>query len=223
MKFEPLAERAKIEGVNGFSAHELLAIITSRRPEDADGCLKAVVDFGRERGGIDGYDINDRDLWQMRFGLEEYEITRMQAAVRLGEMLAVQKDTERPNMTSPDAVYKEMRSLLKDEQEQFYLLLLDTKCRLKRKVLLHIGTLDTSLVGVREVFRIAVRDAASSIICVHNHPSGDPTPSIEDISITNRLIQVGRQLEIPLSDHLIVAKGGFTSLRLDGHVNFTGA
>ena len=78
------------------------------------------------------------------------------------------------------------------------------------------GTLTASLVHPREVFRLALREAAAAVILVHNHPSGDPTPSREDREVTERLVQVGEILGVPVLDHVIVAERGYVSLREDG-------
>jgi DNA repair protein RadC len=81
-----------------------------------------------------------------------------------------------------------------------------------RKALIHIGTLTMSIVGPREIFREAVRDGASSIIVAHNHPSGDPSPSPEDIEITRILIDAGKLLDIPVLDHVIIGHRRYSSL-----------
>jgi DNA repair protein RadC len=83
---------------------------------------------------------------------------------------------------------------------------------------IHIGTVNLSVVGPREVFREAVRENAVSVIVGHNHPSGDPTPSPEDINITHRLRAVGEMLDIPVLDHVVVASRGFVSLVESGMV-----
>ncbi|MCZ6691057.1 MAG: DNA repair protein RadC [Planctomycetota bacterium] len=98
------------------------------------------------------------------------------------------------------------------EKEHFYAMLLDSKNRLLREDLVSVGTLTASLVHPREVFRSAIRDAAASIIVAHNHPSGDPTPSAEDLEITARLRKAGELIGIPLLDHVIIGAGTYVSL-----------
>jgi DNA repair protein RadC len=92
-------------------------------------------------------------------------------------------------------------------------LLLDGKHRLKRCEAVSEGTLTTSLVHPREVFRAAVRESAAAVVVVHNHPSGDPEPSLEDLEVTRRLIDVGRLVGVPVLDHVVVGDGRFVSLR----------
>lgn len=99
-----------------------------------------------------------------------------------------------------------------DEREHFVLLALDGKHRLKKEILVSIGTLAMSLVHPREVFRPAIEEGAAGVIVVHNHPSGDPTPSAEDLQVTRRLEEAGKLLGIPLLDHVVVTREGFRGL-----------
>ncbi len=122
-------------------------------------------------------------------------------------------------LRDPAAVYEVMRKRrLPRDREVFSALLLDAKNRLVRAVTVSVGTLTASLVHPREVFKAAIRHSAASIILVHNHPSGDPTPSREDIEVTERLVEVGKVLGIELLDHVILGSNGrFESLRETGY------
>jgi len=102
------------------------------------------------------------------------------------------------------------------EQEHLRVLLLDTRNRLIRTIEVYRGSLNTSLIRVGEVFRDAVRSNAASIIIVHNHPSGDPTPSPEDVSVTRALVEAGSLLDIEVLDHLVIGKNCFVSLKSKG-------
>lgn len=99
------------------------------------------------------------------------------------------------------------------EVEQFRVLTLDAKHRVKQNVVVSVGSLTSSLVHPREVFRLAVRTVAAALVCVHNHPSGDPEPSAEDLEVTRRLASVGRTIGIALLDHVVVGDQSFVSLR----------
>jgi DNA repair protein RadC len=101
-------------------------------------------------------------------------------------------------------------------QEEFHALLLNTRHRIVREVAVTRGILDASLIHPREVFRPAVVESAAGVILVHNHPSGDPTPSAEDRAVTRQLAEAGRSLGIPVLDHVIVGDGGYTSLAQEG-------
>jgi DNA repair protein RadC len=98
-------------------------------------------------------------------------------------------------------------------QEEFHIVTLDTKHKPIRTHRITVGTLDASLVHPREVFRPAIRDAASAVILVHNHPSGDPTPSREDRQVTQQLTEAGKLIGITVLDHIVVAKEDAVSLR----------
>jgi DNA repair protein RadC len=100
--------------------------------------------------------------------------------------------------------------------EEFHLLALDSQSRVLREVLVTRGILDSSLVHPREVFRAAIAEAAAGIIVVHNHPSGDPTPSAEDRTVTRQLVAAGQLLDVPLHDHVIIAGDRFTSFAAQG-------
>jgi DNA repair protein RadC len=116
-------------------------------------------------------------------------------------------------------VHRHFHPRLRDAPtEQFHILLLDARHRVLRSVLTSQGTLTASLVHPREVFRPALREGAAALVLVHNHPSGDPTPSLEDREITRRLARAGVLLGIPVLDHVIVADRGYASLREQGEL-----
>ena len=103
------------------------------------------------------------------------------------------------------------------ECECFIVLILNTRKRVKGHQLVTIGTMDTLLVHAREVFRTAIVASASGVILLHNHPSGDPTPSEADIKVTRDLIRAGQILKIEVVDHIVVGRPGFQSLRALGY------
>jgi DNA repair protein RadC len=102
--------------------------------------------------------------------------------------------------------------------EEFHVLLLNARHEVMRRVMVSRGSLNASIVHPREVFRPAILGSAASIVLVHNHPSGDPEPSEEDLAITKRLVQVGELVGIGVLDHVIIAKRGFVSLRARGQL-----
>jgi DNA repair protein RadC len=139
------------------------------------------------------------------------------AAVEIGRRLAQAPPRDREALQSPEDVYRrvkyEMQAL---EQEHLRVLLLDTRNRLLRQVDVYVGSLNTSLVRIGEIFRDAIQRGAASMIVVHNHPSGDPTPSSEDVAVTRALVQAGRLLDVEVLDHVVVGRAGFTSLKAKG-------
>ena len=156
---------------------------------------------------------------EAEFGLGPVSAHRLQAAFSLARAIFSAQRPARRSLRSPRAVFELLAPHAAGlEQETFWSLLLDGKQRLKRLVPVTSGTLTASLVHPREVFRSAVREAAAALIVVHNHPSGDPEPSSEDLAVTERLRQAGAVLGIPLLDHVIVGDGCFVSLRERGAV-----
>lgn len=141
---------------------------------------------------------------------------RLAAAFALGRAVEVSRHGPRPGLGCASSVHAVVAPRLRGlAQEHFLVLLLDGRHRLQRVEPVSAGTLSASLVHPREVFAPAVRESAAAVIVVHNHPSGDPTPSMEDREVTRRLIESGRLLGIPLLDHLVVADDGWVSLRED--------
>ena len=125
---------------------------------------------------------------------------------------------------SPDDVYGHFAQRMRwHQQENFMVLLLDGRNRLIRESRVSQGTLNASLVHPREVFRSAVREAAASLVLVHNHPSGDPAPSAEDLEVTDRLVEAGRVLGIRILDHVVVAHQCYFSFREEGRLADTPA
>lgn len=141
---------------------------------------------------------------------------RLAAAFELGRRAAVDVRPFGAPIRGPADVFRLVGPSLRDRpQEEFHTLLLNTRHRVVRSVPVTRGILDASLIHPREVFRLAVGEGAAGVILVHNHPSGDPTPSDEDRAVTRQLAEAGRILGIPVLDHVIVARSGYTSLASD--------
>jgi len=154
-----------------------------------------------------------RDLTRA-VGLTPAQAERLAAAFELGRRVEGARGVLRPALRSAERVHRLVGPRLRGSRREVFLaLLLDGKHRLERVETISVGTLTSSLVHPREVFGPALRESAAALIAVHNHPSGDPEPSPDDLEVTRRLISAGRLLGIPLLDHVIVADGGFLSLR----------
>lgn len=152
-------------------------------------------------------------------GIGDAKGVQILAAIELGKRMNEYRPQERYFIRSPEDganfVMEEMRSLT---QEHFVVLFLNTKNQVIHRQTIFIGSLNASIVHPREVFREAVRRSAASIICAHNHPSGDPTPSQEDIHVTKRLVDSGKMMGIELLDHLIIGDRKFISLKEKGYI-----
>jgi DNA repair protein RadC len=139
------------------------------------------------------------------------------AAFELGARLSREERPSALRIREPDDVARLFRNRLRDLQvEEFHLLALDSQSQVLREVLITRGLLNSSLVHPREVFRAAIVEAAAGVIVVHNHPSGDPTPSAEDRAVTQQLAAAGRLLDLPLYDHVIIAGDRFVSFATAG-------
>ncbi len=152
-------------------------------------------------------------------GIGEAKATQLLAAFELGKRSNRLQYEDRFVIKSPDDCAKfmmdEMRFL---EQEHFICLYLNTKNQIIARETIFKGSLNASIVHPREVFKEAFRRSASSIICLHNHPSGDPTPSREDIEVTKRLVECGKIIGIELLDHIIIGEHKYISLKEKGYV-----
>lgn len=141
------------------------------------------------------------------------------SAFEIGKRISQYKPNERYVIRSPedgaDYIMEEMRHL---NQEHFVALFLNTKNQIIHRQTIFIGSLNASIVHPREVFREAVKRSAASIIVAHNHPSGDPTPSQEDIHVTKRLAESGKMIGIELLDHLVIGDRKFVSLKEKGYL-----
>lgn len=205
-------------GLGAATPFDLAAIGFSRRESDVDAAQEAARGFitsGKRLLGI--ADVTAEQL-QQAFGLDRFEVLRAQALMELGRRTALAGKGPIESISSPADVFKLLSNIQRERKEHFYAILLDAKNNVLRKCLIHVGTLTASLVGAREIFREAIREGASAIIVAHNHPSGDPTPSPEDIQVTGKLKGVGEMLDIPLLDHVIIGDARWTSLHEEGHL-----
>jgi len=149
-----------------------------------------------------------------RFGTSLQAALRVAAAFELGRRVERAAPAVRAPMNAPSLVHAVAAPILRGlDREEFHVLLLDARHRLMRTAHVSTGTLSTSLVHPREVFAPALRESAAAIVVVHNHPSGDPEPSAQDVEVTRRLVQVGVMVGVPLLDHVVIGGDRWVSLR----------
>lgn len=142
------------------------------------------------------------------------------------EANSVRESSGTVSCRAPEDIYREMAGVGKLAQEAFFVITLDTKRKIINKHMCGLGLLDQCTVHARETFIHAISDNAAAVILVHNHPSGDPTPSKEDCDLTRRLIEAGRIIGIPVTDHVVIGRpdqeqSGYVSIREVGLVNFS--
>lgn len=145
-------------------------------------------------------------------GIGEARAVAIQAALELGRRFAVEVRSDAERVTTPRDVYRRFELRLRDlRQEEFHVLLLNTQNAVLNELMITRGILDASVVHPREVFAPALTEAAAAVILVHNHPSGDPTPSPADREITRQLVEAGHVLGIPVRDHVVIGNGRYVS------------
>ncbi len=209
-------ERLLRLGPSACTSSELLAILmrTGSHERSALGLADEII---RRFGGLKGAANASIDEMQGVKGIGEVKAIEIAAAVEIGKRLAIVSEGEKPSIQKPQDVANLLMPELRDERrEHLKGLMLDTKNRLIKVISISTGTLDSSLVHPREVFREAIIATAASLILVHNHPSGDPTPSEEDKRVTTRLAGVGREIGIELLDHIILGHNRFISMKEKG-------
>jgi DNA repair protein RadC len=147
-------------------------------------------------------------------GVGEAKATQIAAMFELARRLETFTEEEKPRISSPEAAYKYIYPKLRQQKkESFITLHLDTKNRLLREETVSVGSLNANIVHPREVFKTAIQESAAALIVAHNHPSGDPSPSQNDIDITRKLVETGRVVGIEVYDHIIIGNGRFVSLK----------
>jgi DNA repair protein RadC len=210
--------REKLErvGVAGLGDNELLAIILGHG-DPRTGALELANAILAAIGGLHGLPRATTDELRRVPGIGGARAAQLLAAVEVGRRTLVRPRRERPQILAAiDAAQLLVPQFGALPVEHFGLLLLDTKHRVTRTTLLSVGTLDASIVHPREVFRAAASGAAAAIVLFHNHPSGDPAPSEDDITLTKRLVRAGDLMGITVLDHVIVAENRYASLRERG-------
>ena len=206
-------ERLERNGPEGLSKAELLAILL-RVGMEGKNSMQLGEELLEKLGGLPG--IQRASFAQLCAvpGIGPAKAAQLKAAIELGRRLVVEAPALSSAISSPtdavDLVRYEMQAL---PQEEVRVILLDTRNRKIDVKPVYKGSLNSSMVRIAELFRDAIQRSAASIILVHNHPSGDPTPSPEDVALTRMAVQAGRLLDIEVLDHLVIGQGQFVSMK----------
>lgn len=209
-------ERMLTAGPASLSNGELLAILLRTGTKSTSAVDLAQQLFARfnDLPGLTSASVEE--LCSVK-GMGSVKAVQIKAALELGRRMAVLPAAQRAVIASPeDAAALVMDSMRHLDREHFKIMLLNTKNHLLAIETISIGTLNSSMVHPRELFKAAIKKSAAGLILVHNHPSGDPSPSGDDIVITRRLIEGGEILGISVLDHLIIGDNKFISMKSKG-------
>ena len=205
-------ERLYFNGPSALADAELLALQlgSGRRGQDAVQVARELLAAYGSLAEVAGRDVIE--LARQR-GVGRAKAARLAAAFELTRRLRSRTPGTRTSLGSPAEVFAAFGPLMEDlKREVFRIALLDAKNALVRDLVISEGTLSASLVHPREVFKPAILESAASVILLHNHPSGDPTPSRDDIRLTRQLVECARLLDLRVHDHVVIGRGRFISL-----------
>jgi|SRR3990172_5659664 len=206
---ETPASRVLSVGAQAASNLELLAVVL----RDPDAALRVLAEYPTLRDLVNAPAIE----MQVLRGIGPGSIAVVKAAIELGRRAVTETDEGRPQIRTPadaaDLLIPQMQHL---EQEELRVILLDTRNRVIDVATIYKGSVNTTMVRVAEVLRPAIRANCPALIVAHNHPSGDPSPSPEDVALTREIIQAGKLLDLEVLDHLTIGRQRFVSLKERG-------
>ncbi|WAM22737.1 MAG: DNA repair protein RadC (plasmid) [Candidatus Methanoperedens sp.] len=205
------------KGASSLSDSELLSIIlrTGSKKENAINLAQRILSKynSKELSRID-----TQQLMKIS-GIKQSKACQIAAVFEIARRLEAFVGDDKPKINSPEDVYRRLYPYMREsKRETFIELSLDTKNQVIREDTISIGSLNANIVHPREVFKVALMQSAAHIIVAHNHPSGDPTPSREDIEITTKLVETGKIMGIDLLDHVIIGDCRHFSMKEAGHI-----
>lgn len=209
-------EKMKERGAQALGNSELLAILL-RTGTAAESALRLAENLLDREGGLAGLGhATIEEVEQVR-GIGEAKAVTLLAALELGRRLASLAPLDRTAVRSPEDIAALLLPRFRYEsRESFVAVLLSTKNHVLKTPVISVGSLNASIVHPRELFREAINASAAAVIVAHNHPSGDPTPSPEDITLTRKLVEAGNILDIPVLDHVVLGDGKYVSFKEKG-------
>ncbi len=209
-------ERLASLGPQSLSNAELIAILL-HVGVPGENAVQVGQRLLQKFGGISGLHRAPFDELIKQHGIGEAKAAQIKAAIELGRRLTLEAPEERPAINSPaDAAALVLYEMSALEQEHLRVILLDRRNRVLEVTELYRGSVSSSQVRVGEIFKAAIRKNASALIVVHNHPSGDPTPSPDDVAVTRAIVQAGKMLDVDVLDHMVIGQGRWVSLKERG-------
>ncbi len=208
--------RSRIQHAGGaaLSDAELLAILLRDSGVEGMNAIELAQQLLVDHRGWAGLQrANFADLAVQR-GMGQAKVAQIKAALEIGRRLLLTSDEQRLQIRSPaDAAQLMLVEMAQLDQEHLRTICLDTKNRVQKIHTVYIGSLNSSLVRIGELYKEAIRLNSAAVILVHNHPSGDPTPSPEDVLVTRQAVDAGKLLDIDCLDHLVIGQGRYVSMR----------
>lgn len=209
-------EKMKERGAQAMGNSELLAILL-RTGAAEESALRLAENLLEREGGLAGLGRATLEEVEQVRGIGEAKAVTLLAAMELGRRVASLAPQDRPAIRTPEDVAALLMPRFRYEtRESFVAVLLSTKNHVLKTAVISVGSLNASIVHPRELFREAINASAAAVIVAHNHPSGDPTPSPEDVELTRKLAEAGKMLDIPVLDHVILGDGKYISLKEKG-------
>ena len=214
-------EKCEKSGPSSLSDAELLAVIirTGSRHERSMDVAAAVLNYSTAHSGLIGLNYLTMEELMTVKGIGKVKAMQLLCVAELTKRMARVTNEERIHFTRPEIVaeyyMQDMRHL---SMEKILLVMLDSKSKFLKEVIVSSGTVNSSLLSPREIFMLALKYEAVNIILLHNHPSGDPTPSKEDIHTTRRMMEAGNLIGIKLMDHIIIGDNKYISLGEKGYL-----
>lgn len=210
-------ERFRDIGAAGMSQRELLAILLRHGPPGV-GVLALADNLLQQFNGLSGLARADLNDLQRVHGVGPVKAIEIKAALELGKRIMLSApDQQRPQIKTPaDAAQLLMLEMGLLEQEEVRTMLLDTRNRILSVHTVYKGSLNAASMRIGEMFKEPIRSNSAAMIVAHNHPSGDPAPSAEDVRVTKSLVQAGKLLDIDVLDHIVVAQNRYVSLKERG-------
>jgi DNA repair protein RadC len=200
-------------GAHALATQELLSLVIGGRKATA----QAQQILAKSEGSLRRLAVQPAAFMTAIAGVSTTRAAAVSAALEIGRRFSAETREENMPMKTPRDVWSAFAPRLEDlPVEEFHVAVLDAQHRLERDITITRGILNSSLVHPREVFREAIAERAACIILVHNHPSGDPTPSADDRAITAQLVAAGRLLDIPVADHVVIGRGRYLSFAEGG-------
>ena len=204
-------EKAQRLGISALSDAELLAVII-RSGSAEKSALETAYAVLKETGGLYGLAEPDNKTLEQIPGIGRVKSIQLSAVGEIARRMWAERTETELNLSEPAAIYRHYRESMRYlSQEEVWLLLLDNRMNRIREVVVTRGTVNCSLVSPRDIFRLALKHRAVCFVLMHNHPSGNPTPSTEDRQLTEKVKQLGDMLQLPMLDHIVFGSDSYYS------------